>query len=68
MVIPALERWRQKDHELDLSALNFVERNGDRESERASKKEKNLNLRNEGNPAESSQLTWFADPKAPPTR
>lgn len=68
MVIPALERWRQKNHELDLSTLNFVERNADRESERASKKEKNLNLRNEGNPAESSQLTRFADPKAPPTR
>lgn len=45
MVIPALERWRQKDHELDLSALNFVERNGDRESERASKKEKKSKLK-----------------------
>lgn len=45
MVIPALERWRQKDHELDLSTLNFVERNGDRESERASKKEKKSKLK-----------------------
>lgn len=28
----------------------------------------NLNLNAEGSPTESSQLTWFADPRVPPSR
>lgn len=69
-VTPALEGWRQKDHEFEPNP-NFREENwgvGERRQGEGKEEQErmHLSLRNEGSPTESSQLT--RNPKVPPSK